>query len=294
MVDKLTLIVTCTDRKSTQPSDRLRFGNLPPGSEADRASLWQEALRSESMRKPLRQLYQGDSWIQALRLEKAAHSAGFAPTLLVASAGLGLVDADDEWPAYAATFSPRHVDSIGSNSAENKRWWNLVTAGQGSLSERITGQALFVLSNNYSSAMADDLNALAGREDVVIFGGSSQVPNDLRIPADRGLRAALGGTSNSLNLRTAIAWINSLRAPTLVGHRHHQEWRDWVNKTRQPEVYDRASISDREVLTFIHQVRCLQPYISKTRALRALRDSGLACEQKRFSALFEGTVKETL
>lgn len=292
MAEKLTLVVTCTERKSAQPVASLRVGNLPPGSQSERASEWRDALRSEQTRTTLRQLYQGDGWTQALKLEKTARCAGFDPTLLVASAGLGLVSADEAWPAYAATFSPGQADSTGTNGAENKNWWRLMTEGQKDFSELMTGQTLFVLSQSYATAMADDLNSLGEREDVVVFGGSPAVLAHLRMPADGGLRPALGGTSGTLNLRTAIAWIQSLKTPTLVGHRHHHEWREWVAKTRKPEKYSRIPVSDADVHNFIHDLRRVEPDISKTRALRKFRDAGLACEQKRFGGIFNSLVKE--
>lgn len=292
VVEKLTLVVTCTDRKSAQPIPSLRVGNLPQGAQSERAAEWRDALQTERTRTPLRRLYQGDGWTQALKLEETARDAGFDPTLLVASAGLGLVSADEAWPAYAATFSPGQADSTGANGAENKNWWRLMTEGQKDFSELMTNQTLFVLSQSYATAMVDDLNSLGEREDVVVFGGSPAVLDHLRIPADGGLRAALGGTSGSLNLRTAIAWIQSLKAPTLVGHRHHHEWREWVAKTRKPEKYSRTPVSDADVHDFLEDLRRAEPDISKTRALRKFRDAGLACEQKRFGGLFNSLVKE--
>jgi hypothetical protein len=258
----------------------------------ERARQWRDALRKENTRTPLRQLYQGDAWTQALTLEATARRAGFDPTLLVASAGLGLVQADEGWPAYAATFSPRHADSIGASGAENREWWRLMTDGQTNFEEQVTGQTILVLSETYSTAMTDDLNKLDMRDDVVVFGGSAAVSKHLRVPADRGLRAALGGTSGSLNLRTATAWVNSLPAPTLVGNREHEEWRNWVRATRKPESYNRVPMSDADILNFLRDIRRRHPDISKTRALRMLRDAGSACEQKRFSGLFGTAVKE--
>lgn len=292
MAEKLTLIVTCTDRKSARPVDDLRVGNLPPARAEERAIRWRNALTKQGSRICLRELYQGDAWTQALKLEHSARSAGFEPTLVVASAGLGLVEADEEWPAYAATFSPRHADSIGSSAKENRDWWRLMTDGQASFTEQTAGQTLLVLSETYSAAMAADLSAMENRRDVVVFGGSADVPAHLRIPADQGLRAALGGTTGSLNLRTAVAWIEGLRAPTLVGQRDHIEWRNWVQETRKPESYNRTTMSDADILSFLRDIRRVQPEISKTRALRVLRDAGSACEQKRFGGLFSIATKE--
>lgn len=202
--------------------------------------------------------------------------------------------ADEERPAYAATFSPRHADSIGASGTDNREWWRLMTDGQTSLGEQAAGPTILVLSETYATAMTDDLNKLDMRDDVVVFGGSAAVPNHLRVPADRGLRAALGGTSGSLNLRTASAWVNSLPAPTLVGQRDHAEWRKWVEETRKPESYSRMPMSDADILDFLRDIRQIQPDISKTRALRTLRDAGSACEQKRFSGLFTTSIRGKL
>jgi hypothetical protein len=292
VAEKLTLIVTCTDRKSAQPVEGLRVGNLPSAPQAERAIQWRNALTNERSRVSLRKLYQGDAWTQALKLEFSLRRAGFDPTLFVASAGLGLVAVDEEWPAYAATFSPRHADSIGNSCKENRGWWRLMTVGQTNFKDQTVGQTLLVLSETYSSAMAADLSTMENREDIVVFGGSPDVPGHLRIPADRGLRPALGGTAGSLNLRTAIAWVESLKAPTLVGQRDHFEWRKWVRETRKSETYNRTLMSDADILSFLRDIRRIQPGISKTRALRVLRDAGSACEQKRFSGLFSIAVKE--
>lgn len=292
MAEKLTLIVTCTERKSVQPVDGLWFRNLLAAPLEERAMLWRGALRKERARIPLRKLYQGDAWTQALKLEDSTRRAGFDPTLLVASAGLGLVAADEEWPAYAATFSTRHADSIGTNGRENKAWWRLITDGQRNFSDQTGSQTLLVLSETYSSAMVDDLKGMDKREDVVVFGGSPDIPGHIRIPADRGLRAALGGTTGSLNMRSAIVWVKGLNSPTLVGQRDHNEWRNWVRQARKPESYNRTLISDADVLKFVQDARKIDAHISKTRALRMLRDAGWACEQKRFSGLFSVAVKD--
>ena len=123
MVQKLTIVVTCTDRKSAQPEPDLMVRNLDPGSIAERVDLWRDGLERATLRVPLRHLYRGESWTQALRLEATARAAGFQPRLIVASAGLGLVEADEEAPPYAATFSPRQADSVGSTQVETRAWW---------------------------------------------------------------------------------------------------------------------------------------------------------------------------
>jgi hypothetical protein len=292
VAEKLTVVVTCTDRKSLTPVQRLRVENLPEGQQSERVRQWRAALHQEAGRVSLRRLYQGDAWKQAFELERTLRDVGFDPHVLVASAGLGLVPVDEEWPAYAATFTSRHADTVGRNTADIRAWWKLITGEQKKLTEHAKGQTLMVLSETYSSAMAEDLAAFKGRDDVVIFGGSKDVPGELRIPADAALRAKLGGTSGSLNVRTANAWIARLDSPALLGQRNNARWRAWVEEVRCPEVYERKPMTDSDVLAFIREVRVREPKMRKTAALRLLRDNGWACEQRRFGGLFSAVEKE--
>ena len=103
--------------------------------------------------------------------------------------------------------------------------------------------------------MAEDLRGLTGRDDVVVFGGSDVVPHDLRVAADRGLRAALGGTATSLNLRTAIAWLERLPHPTVSGNRDHTAWKTWAAENSRPDRYDRLPLTDAQVVDFVRRSR---------------------------------------
>lgn len=291
MVRKLTLVVTCTDRKSEEPDKSLQARNLTGNDLKERACTWRRSLSGSTARIPLRRLYQGDAWTQALRLEATARNSGFDATLLVASAGLGLVFVDEEWPAYAATFSSGHADTVGDDSQAKRAWWAHITQGQQKLSEQAKGQTVLVLSETYSAAMAEDLSSLNERDDVVVFGGSKDVPAEQRFPADRSLRSALGGTAGSLNVRTAIAWLDTLGPAKMLTHQD-PEWLAWVTAARQPENYARTPLTDAAVINFIKELRCERPAISKTKALRLLRENGLACEQKRFGGLFTAAMEE--
>lgn len=289
---KLTLVVTCTDRKSARPDDTLLVRNLPNLPPAERSRAWFENLRGAARQVPLRQLYQGEAWTQVLQLERTAQSIGFETRLLVASAGLGLARASDLAPAYGATFAPRQPDSVANDPVGGRAWWQALKArtGAASTDEWRDSAALFVLSETYAHAMADDMVALAGRTDVVVFGGSRDVPPQVRIPADRQLRQSLGGTTTSLNLRTAIAWLKLLPEPRINGSLQHPEWRAWVDASRSRDSYDRRPMTDAQVAHFIRNLRAADPSMSRSRALRILRDEGMACEQKRFGRLFQEAV----
>src|SRR3954471_8469100 len=113
MTTKLTLVVTCTDRKSAPPPAELRVRNLPKRDLSERFQHWTARLAAASDKIPLSALYQGEAWSQVVRLELALRNAGFGPTLLVASAGLGLQPVTSPAPPYSATFAPAQADSVG-------------------------------------------------------------------------------------------------------------------------------------------------------------------------------------
>src|SRR5688572_13168561 len=99
---KLTIVVTCTDRKSLRAPDATRVRSLPDGLDLpQRHEIWRERLRLSGETRALTRLYAGEAWSRTPHLLAAARSAGFNPSLWVASAGLGLVPATCEAPAYS-------------------------------------------------------------------------------------------------------------------------------------------------------------------------------------------------
>jgi len=150
--------------------------------------------------------------------------------------------------------------------------------------------ALWVLSESYSRAIATDLLATLGPSDLLVFGGSKEVPDEMRIPADRSLRRALGGTVTSLNARAATQWLSLAGGDSPFGDRARGRWRDWAEEARHHEKYDRTPLTDSAVLDYVGKLRGQNPGVSKTAALKSLRSAGMACEQRRFSALFREAV----
>lgn len=283
---KLTIIVTCTDRKLTTPRPDLMARNLPPGEVGARARVWRKSLARSSTTSPLIDLYRGESWSQVKRLITTARDIGFEPDVVVASAGLGLRSLSDEAPAYAATFSAGHLDSVAASTTDARAWWRALPRTR----IPVGGRAVWVLSESYSRAIGSDLMDCTTPDELLVFGGSREIPDDLRIASDRGLREALGGTTTSLNVRAATQWLMLTRNTDPFAPGAMIAWRDWSERSRRHEKYDRKPMTDGAVLEFVTALRINHPGISKTRALRSLRESGLACEQRRFSGLFQQAV----
>lgn len=289
-MEKLTVIVNCTDRKSQVPSPQLRLRSLPPCGLDARFDIWQSRLDRAETTVKLVDLYQGEAWQQARYLAADAAKEGVDVTLLVASAGLGLRDVTTDGPAYAATFARGHLDSVASDQDETRAWWKrLATLNKNDeFVEAVGKRVLLVLSANYARAMDDDLVALAERGgDLLLVGGARTIPGLPRIAADGSLRRELGGSRLSLTLRMARAWL--ARRPDrgrLYSDRGEAAWADWARSVSHTECYDRRPMSDEELTKLIYTLRRTDPALSATRALRQIRDDGIACEQKRFGQLF--------
>jgi hypothetical protein len=150
------------------------------------------------------------------------------------------------------------------------------------------GRILLVLSHAYATAMDDDLVALGRRNlDVLMVGGARDVEGLPRVAADKAMRTVLGGTATSLNVRTARAWLERCTAsPTLFSTEARLTWDQWTSRVRVLEKYERVPMTDRQVVAFVREALRREPSLSRTQALRLLRDQGRACEQRRFAALF--------
>ncbi len=285
---RLTIIVTCTDRKSATPSDGLMVRHLPQGEVPMRAQVWRQALARATDRRPLIDLYSGETWAQVRTLALRATALGYEPNMFVASAGLGLQSASAPAPSYAATFSTGHADSVGATVLDAQAWWDELPHAE--ISPR--GRAIWVLSEAYSRVVSRHLLAATAPGDMLVFGGSTDVSENARVSSDRSLRRALGGTVASLNVRSAVQWLNLSGGDDLFANAAWQRWRAWTQENRHREVFDRQPLSDSAVLDFISELRARRPSISKTNALRALREAGMACEQRRFSTLFQQAVAQ--
>lgn len=283
---KLTIIVTCTDRKSATPADELMVRHLPKGEVSLRARVWRQALARATHRRPLIDLYSGETWSQVRALALTVTALGFEPIMFVASAGLGLQLGSTPAPSYSATFSTGHADSVGASLPEAQAWWNELPHAE------ITpgGRAIWVLSEAYSRVVNRQLLEVTAPNDLLVFGGSSEVSETVRVPSDRSLRHALGGTLTSLNVRSAMQWLSLSNGEDPFASAARERWRAWSHQKRHHEVFDRKPMSDSAVLEFVGELRARQPSISKTKALKVLREAGMACEQQRFSTLFQQAV----
>lgn len=285
---KLNLVVTCSERKSLPVPATLQVRSLAATSPAERIAEWSGRLHGGGGKLPLTELYRGEHWAQVRGLLETARARGYEPTLWVASAGLGLRQADYRAPAYGATFAARQPDSVGGSADERRWWWKglrdqLGGADLGELPR--DGALMIVMSESYADALGDDLReaARAGGETLLV-GGSADIDGMARVSSDRMLAGELGGTLASLNVRMATAWLERLHGSVLVNPQLLRDWGAWAASVASEPRQPGKPMRDDQIREFIALRRGSER--SRTALLTELRASGYACEQGRFAALY--------
>ena len=308
----LHLIAACSDRKKAGSTTALRLRDVPDGDAESRAKKW-IAIRDSSessSAKPAERLYAGDHWNACLRLRENALGEGYTINLWAASAGYGLLHADDLVIPYAATFARTHDDSVlrGVTPSEEPTtlatWWSTMNLAQSGrrLSRTTIGQIaasdpetpiIVVASRQYLLAMAPDLATaakhLCPKELLSIVSvGAGEIPclKPFLIDCDSTLQHLVGGALHSLNARIASRAIREALNSGLGASRPIlQEVIDHWEK-RALTKYDRKTRSDYEIASYIRDALTTDPNLTHTALLRRFRDAGNACEQTRFRDIF--------
>jgi hypothetical protein len=290
----VTLVISnCSKRKRIPLDSTLQARALPVGSTAVVAAAWAERLSQAEATTAAKNIYGGRAFVEA---SEAARLAG--GSLLVVSAGLGLINAETLAPGYSLTTTRRDPDCILDKTREPATaWWAAVQASspiQTSALETETGLILAALPAAYLSMVADDWSAwpeerltrlrLFTKEQPTV--GSSALraawmPYDDRLDvvgephqgtqgdfAQRAVRhfaSTIGGGVIEDDRRAVAAALAGLTARSIPA---------------------RVRMSDSEISEIIERDWDVVGGRSNT-MLRRLRDDLLvACEQSRFQGLF--------
>ncbi len=310
-MQKINVVVNCTNRKKVPAPEALQLRSIPQVAAARRVELWMRRLAEhDAPSVPVLDLYAGDHWHVARTIVTEALVHGRDARLWVCSAGHGLLHDRARVKPYSATFTPGQPDSITSVGAsvarsELRHWWAGIIASRTgpeprSLQELADREPstplLIVASQPYLEAMSDDLSAaveaLASR-DLLSILSIGVLPSRLRklgphlLEADARLETEVGGTRSALNVRVARSLLRAADGKAEVTTSDLALiLRRMAHGLPPPRVHDRRKMTDDEVRAYVIQARRDDPRVSKTQLLRALRESGAACEQVRFGALF--------
>ncbi len=262
-------------------------------------------------------LYGGDHWSVARSLPAVAQASGSEAHLWVASAGYGLVPSDAQVRPYSATFATGHLDSVfhaGKGATTRcdftRDWWARLGDMPGPLGgaprtvtalvKRAPHACVMVVgSPDYISAMAADLSAAiavaANPERIIIVSRPGDfargvLANHL-IPSDARLQRSVGGARTSLHVRVAKKILEEMSEWEFSAGVLREHYRRVLARSAKAPTFDRTPLTDDQVERFIHAELRRTPDLSCTRALRALRDRGKACEQSRFKDIFHRATK---
>jgi len=267
----------------------------------DVAEEWVRRLASASELYPASDLYGGRGFQEAVL---AADILG--GDLLVASAGLGLVEARSKIPAYACTILTNAADSIVARTRgafAPTEWWGTLASvsphhqGLAELTRRSTGPICAALSDSYLDMLSDDLVALPqsalGRLRIFTRASVDKIAPGLRpfvMPYDdrldgpdspvRGTRGDFAGRALR-HFAEEIATKGDQRSAA----EHARAVAGALQGWEMPPRFNRHRLDDAAILDLIRS-RWDAERGSSTRLLRHLRDDrGVACEQGRFAAL---------
>jgi hypothetical protein len=311
----LHIIASCADRKRHPAEVSLR--DIREREPHKRAATWWNRLsrhRSARLTRAI-DLYQGDHWAIARQLPETARASGTVPSLWVASAGYGLTPSEAPLHPYSATFSSGHADSVAPHavpSAERdeytKVWWRCLAENQGpapgsartvkQLAEQQPRARILILASpDYVVAMERDLleaaRTLNSPMQLIIVSGSMRLNSTALsrnvVPTDARLQSIVGGARTSLYVRVGRKILSELHRWNLAADVLQARYEALLARCPEPQSFDRVRMTDAEVTAFIHRERRKCPGLSCSKALRALRTSGRACEQHRFKELFHRT-----
>lgn len=303
---EIHIVVTCSNRKRHPVPADLRLQDIRTRDAEGRFDDWvRRVSTSRAPAVPAEELYGGEHWQTARTLAGTVARHGGTARTWICSAGYGLVPLDSALRPYAATFAFGHVDSVGTSTAEVQQWWGHHNRWQGpspSAPRSLTMLAttspaavlIVVLSSTYLRACAHDLmgaaEVLQRPEQLSIISAGANTSGGLHeflLPVDAHLQTAVGGSLGALNVRLAarlldMAGNGGLERPALNEHARALRVDSTPRTTPQ-----RAPMTDEEVCQFIAER--LTERSTHTALLRQLRNSGRACEQKRFAQLFAAT-----
>ncbi len=302
---KIRVVVSCTNRKCAPVPDNLRLRNIFGVNVEQRLATWIARItKASSAARPALGMYCGEHWDAVRRIQASASTSKRRIDLWVCSAGYGLISLDAPICPYAATFAAGSPDTVPNGIDGASEWWAALATWNGpNLGPRSLAQLaasdpsagmLLVLSEVYLRACrADVLQALTQLDNAHLFSiisagtkADSEL-GDFLLPVDARLQHVLGGTRQALNVRVAERVLTT-------GIDGRDATRDLLLSllAAQPPIprYNRRTVSDTQVRSFIRKRLRSEAETSHTRLLREFRDSGSACEQGRFAAIFRNEV----
>lgn len=295
-----SIVTNCTQRKSRDVgadlADVVHGRNL-----GQLAGNWRSHVSKAPISGCAATLYQGRSIADVTAVAKLLSSPWY-----IVSAGLGLLSADEDIPAYECTVAPGSELSIrlkrlGATAAD---WWNALNEAHPTPLSRLieNGPTLLALPSTYLGMVRDDLQSVSveGAANLRIFtstAGASLVPPSLAacvMPYDERLESVPGyaGTRTDFAQRALRHFVEKLNAVGLSASQAHSLVASSLLRRKRPTRTSGVRMSDAEIRRVLKK-NWRQYDGRSSKLLRYLRDEvGISCEQKRFSRIWQDLAAE--
>jgi len=299
-------ITICTNRKRSFAGTVLHAYNLPCGTQEEVTSRWLENVSIAEKVAEAQNLYCGRGFVESLFAAKIANTEPW-----IISAGLGLVHAHDRVPEYNLTITPSTHSSIQQKVTTPfcpTKWWFALNEGlERSLSSLIEGHShsivLLSLSQVYAKMVQSDLlqldDSALSRLRIVGLASVGILPKRLQrayMPYDVRLNdpdLGIPGTMSDFPQRSARHFVERIWCdyPNLSAIEHSALVENSLSVLKKPFIPKRRQMTNEEIMHVIIN-QWDQAEGKSGKMLRLLRSKlTIACEQKRFSSLFN-QVKE--
>jgi hypothetical protein len=314
-IPALNLVVNCAARKRSAAEEAFQIGNYKSRGSQDLARLWTSALDSGSgnLIKAV-DLYCGGYW-STIRSTVEHGFQGERISLFIASAGYGLLNAEELILPYSATFARGLPDSIGcpnTSRDSSTTWWESLKTwrhASGKTPSSLSTLALscpvtpllVAVSAEYFQALTPDLlsarDALSDPDLLMIVSTGVKNAGKLGpnlLPTDARIEHLLGGVRSSLNALIVRHILGNISKDELLASRLAPILKQLHDEQPPIRTFDRAKMDDDSVLKFIRHQLAIMPEASFSILLRELRKNGHACEHKRFRGLFRSVIQSQL
>lgn len=297
---RVNLITSCVSAKNTTVGHTVALSDTFANG-CSSAEEWLDTLSGKADEMlSLLDLYKGDHWSIAKNINTLKDV-----TLWVVSAGLGFAHHSKLARPYDATFSKYNSNFVGDIELNKlttdpaKSWWSLLHKNQNAFKNLVKKSPedmyIFCSSESYLVAIENDLldlvnKGLFNESNFLIITSNRKINKNLnkfvlkskeKFSSSKQIR----GSMVSLNIRLARYLIQaSINSPNPL-KKMIEAYKE-LDRSLPDTIRKKINrLNDSDVMNEISKLPN-SSLKSTTSALRALRDKGISCEQKRFSRLF--------
>jgi len=296
----INIISSCTNSKKVTASPLLQINSYDSNMSIDDVlNIWKINTNSTQLSKyKPSDLYKGGSWKATIGTKKMLLTK-FHTKLFIASAGYGLIEDTTEISAYDSTFASSTDSSIrkfikNSSKQDNIDWWNSINTFE--LNTFSNNDYFFIiLPYNYLYATQDTIKKIIEKFKMKVFifrANKNTLPTFMStniINIDSRFNHLKPGVQSDM-LQRAVLWLSeeiiNKNIPLI-----HTDIQNHIDSTL--EKYEKFSMPIREKLSeeilYIKIKSLIQEdnIQSASKGLKAFREMGFACEQKRFGKIFK-------